>query len=134
VRYTPYGRERTGLGDSPTDFDFTSQRNEASFGLMDYNARYYSPILGRFISPDTIVPEPTSSGGTIAIAILEIIFSNILIQPGILFVVALLGVPHPTDKPLVVVHHTNRRTPVLRMPRVSLLVGYMLELWLLVQI
>ncbi len=30
---------------------------------MDYNARYYSPTLGRFISPDTIVPEPGSSGG-----------------------------------------------------------------------
>ena len=27
------------------------------FGLMDYNARYYS-LLGRFPSPDTIVPEP----------------------------------------------------------------------------
>jgi len=55
VRYTPYGRERSVLGNSPTDFGFTSQRNEASFGLMDYNARYYSPVLGRFISPDTIL-------------------------------------------------------------------------------
>jgi uncharacterized protein RhaS with RHS repeats len=26
--------------------------------LIDYQARYYSPTLGRFISPDTIVPEP----------------------------------------------------------------------------
>jgi RHS repeat-associated protein len=25
---------------------------------MDYNARYYSLFLGRFISPDTVVPEP----------------------------------------------------------------------------
>jgi len=30
---------------------------------MDYNARYYSPVLGRFISPDSLVPDPTSSGG-----------------------------------------------------------------------
>ena len=45
---------------TPTDFGFTSQRNEADFGLMDYNARYYSPVLGRFVSPDTIVPEPTN--------------------------------------------------------------------------
>ncbi len=28
---------------------------------MDYNARYYSPTLGRFISPDIIVPDPRNS-------------------------------------------------------------------------
>jgi hypothetical protein len=27
---------------------------------MDYNARYYSPGLGRFVSPDTVVPEPSN--------------------------------------------------------------------------
>jgi|GEM_PF-5386869 len=48
---------------SVTDFGFTSQRSEKSFGLMDYNARYYSPVLGRFISPDSLVPDPSSSGG-----------------------------------------------------------------------
>jgi RHS repeat-associated protein len=41
-----------------TDYGFTGQRNEAEFGLMDFNARYYSPRLGRFISPNTIVPDP----------------------------------------------------------------------------
>ncbi len=60
VRYKPYGQIRWN---NVTDFGFTSQRNEASFGLMDYNARYYSPVLGRFVSPDSIVPEPGSSGG-----------------------------------------------------------------------
>jgi RHS repeat-associated protein len=55
----PYGEERwTGDSSQPTDFTFTGQRNEAGFGLMDYNARYYSPVLGRFVSPDTIVPRP----------------------------------------------------------------------------
>ena len=63
VRYHPYGLERWTAGETPTDFGFTSQRAEKSFGLMDYNARYYSPVLGRFVSPDTIVPEPGSSGG-----------------------------------------------------------------------
>jgi RHS repeat-associated protein len=62
-RYLPYGQERWSNGAAVTDFGFTSQRNERSFGLYDYNARYYSPYLNRFISPDTIVPEPTSSGG-----------------------------------------------------------------------
>ncbi len=63
VRYLPYGEVRWSNGTSVTDFGFTSQRNEASFGLLDYNARYYSPVLGRFVSPDTIVPDPLSSGG-----------------------------------------------------------------------
>jgi len=27
-------------------------------GLYDYRARYYAPAPGRFIQPDTIVPEP----------------------------------------------------------------------------
>ena len=30
-------------------------------GLMDYNARFYSPTLGRFIQPDTIIPDLTNS-------------------------------------------------------------------------
>ncbi|NIN09661.1 MAG: hypothetical protein GTO76_13730, partial [Planctomycetales bacterium] len=34
------------------------QRAERGFGLMDYRARYYDPRLGRFISADTVVPEP----------------------------------------------------------------------------
>ncbi|RMD62918.1 RHS repeat-associated core domain-containing protein, partial [Candidatus Parcubacteria bacterium] len=28
--------------------------------LYDYNARYYDPAIGRFIQPDTIVPEPAN--------------------------------------------------------------------------
>ena len=63
VRYHPYGQERWANGVAVTDFTYTSQRIERGFGLMDYQARYYSPSLGRFISPDTIVPEPGSSGG-----------------------------------------------------------------------
>jgi RHS repeat-associated protein len=34
------------------------QRAEAGFRLMDYNARYYDPYLNRFISADTVVPNP----------------------------------------------------------------------------
>jgi RHS repeat-associated protein len=60
VRYLPYGQERWNNGTAVTDFGFTSQRNERGFGLMDYNARYYDPYLGRFISADTIVPNPAN--------------------------------------------------------------------------
>ena len=52
-----------GQSVSPTDFGFTGQRNERGFGLMDYNARMYSPRLGRFVSPDNVVPDPSSSAG-----------------------------------------------------------------------
>ncbi|MEW5958848.1 MAG: RHS repeat-associated core domain-containing protein [Chloroflexota bacterium] len=57
-RYLPYGEDRWTDGSTPTDFGFTAQRAERGFGLMDYNARYYSPYLGRFVSPDSMVPEP----------------------------------------------------------------------------
>jgi RHS repeat-associated protein len=56
-RYLPYGQERWTWGAAQTDFTFTGQRND-SFGLSDFNARYYDPYLNRFISPDSIVPEP----------------------------------------------------------------------------
>jgi RHS repeat-associated protein len=40
----------------PTTFRYTGQR-EASFGLYFYGARWYDDALGRFTSPDTIVPQ-----------------------------------------------------------------------------
>jgi RHS repeat-associated protein len=41
-----------------TDHKFTSQKLDGT-GLYYYNTRYYDPDLGHFISPDTIVPDPT---------------------------------------------------------------------------
>ncbi|MBL1193221.1 MAG: hypothetical protein D8M60_02595 [Chloroflexi bacterium] len=56
-RYMAFGSELLEA-DSPTDFSYTGQRsNTGDFGLMDYNARWYSPSLGRFTQPDTIVPN-----------------------------------------------------------------------------
>jgi len=34
------------------------QTRDASTGLMYYGARFFDPALGRFLSPDSIVPEP----------------------------------------------------------------------------
>ena len=60
-RYKPYGEVRWSSGAGmPTDFTFTGQRaGPANYvgSLMDYNARFFSPALGRFVSADTIVPE-----------------------------------------------------------------------------
>jgi RHS repeat-associated protein len=39
-----------------TDRTFTGQKQDGT-GLLYYNARYYDPTLGTFISPDTLVPD-----------------------------------------------------------------------------
>jgi len=62
-RYLPFGGTRANVTapNSPgTDFGYTGQRQlDADMGgLMDYKARFYSPMLGRFIQPDSIVPAP----------------------------------------------------------------------------
>jgi RHS repeat-associated protein len=57
--YKPWGEVRYTSGTMPTDYTYTGQRSEMdSIGLMYYNARWYDPQLGRFTSPDTIVPDP----------------------------------------------------------------------------
>jgi RHS repeat-associated protein len=58
TRYYPYGAHRFDWGRDPSDRDFTGQRRDAEVALLDYVARRYSPYLGRFVSPDSIVPEP----------------------------------------------------------------------------
>jgi RHS repeat-associated protein len=60
LRYKAYGATRYTWGTTPTTYRYTGQREEASIGLYYYNARWYDPALGRFIQPDTIVPEPVN--------------------------------------------------------------------------
>jgi RHS repeat-associated protein len=59
--YYAFGNIRNTTGTVPTDFAFTGQRRDASAGLLFYNARYYDPTIGRFISADTMVPQAGSS-------------------------------------------------------------------------
>ena len=56
--YYPYGEARSGWGSVPLAYRFTGQHWDGVIRLYDYNARYYDPAIGRFIQPDTIVPDP----------------------------------------------------------------------------
>ncbi len=64
LRYYPFGDTRYNSGsDTPplpqkTTFRFTGQRWDPGSGLYFYNARWYDPLIGRFLSADTIVPQP----------------------------------------------------------------------------
>ena len=56
-RYTPFGEVRID-GNLSTDHTYTGQVNDETTGLAFYNARYYDPATARFITPDSIVPNP----------------------------------------------------------------------------
>lgn len=58
TNYEPFGGMREHTGTTTSDYKFTDQELDAENGLYNYNARLYDPIIGRFISPDTIVPQP----------------------------------------------------------------------------
>ena len=57
-RYYPFGETRLATGTLYTDKLYTGQRNIAGLGIYHYQSRFYSPKLGRFLSADSIVPNP----------------------------------------------------------------------------
>jgi len=58
IYYYPYGEIKTNTGSDIARHKFTGQEWDAETGLYYYGARYYDPRLARFISADTIVPDP----------------------------------------------------------------------------
>ncbi len=60
MRYLPYGEKKLVEGSDPVDNTFTGQKDDTESSLMYYNARYYDPKLGRFITADSIVGEPAN--------------------------------------------------------------------------
>jgi len=54
--YEPYGKDDANgsLENEVDDHKFTSQEEDTETGLYYYNARYYDPALGRFISADPV--------------------------------------------------------------------------------
>ncbi len=65
TEYEPYGgfsrRDRYGAGAEVASFYFTGQRFDEESGLYYYNARYYMPEIGRFITADKIIPSATDA-------------------------------------------------------------------------
>ncbi len=56
--YAPFGKETYSLNPNlQMDPSYTGQKYDIETGLYFYKSRYYDPILGRFIQPDTIVPD-----------------------------------------------------------------------------
>jgi len=55
-RYSPFGEVVAGTG-SLSPLGFTGEQQNAASGLTYLRARYYHPALGRFLTPDSIVPD-----------------------------------------------------------------------------
>jgi len=58
LSYYPYGDTFLNVGTKDVRFKYTGKERDNDTGLYFYEARYYDPFLGRFISADTIVPDP----------------------------------------------------------------------------
>jgi RHS repeat-associated protein len=58
LRYYAWGDMRYNPGSQMTSYRFTGQRWDSGSGLYYYGARWYDPLIGRFIQADTIVPNP----------------------------------------------------------------------------
>lgn len=58
VRYMPFGGTFETSGTADNDHKFTGQRLDGSTGLYYYGARYYDPLSGRFITPDSLLQDP----------------------------------------------------------------------------
>jgi len=63
LRYKAWGETRYTWGTTPTTYRYTGQRQEESLGLYQMGARWYDPALSRWLSADTLVPEPGEPQG-----------------------------------------------------------------------
>jgi RHS repeat-associated protein len=52
--YEPFGTATSSGATNTNTYQFTGRENDGATGLFFYRARYYNPILGRFISEDPL--------------------------------------------------------------------------------
>lgn len=63
ARYSPFGEYRGAkpqTNPAVSSRGYTGHRHNDDLGLVYMNARYYVPSINRFLSPDTIVPDPAN--------------------------------------------------------------------------
>jgi RHS repeat-associated protein len=58
LHYKPYGEIAVKTGVDVFRYKFNTHEQDNESGLLYYKARFYDPAIGRFITPDTIVPDP----------------------------------------------------------------------------
>jgi RHS repeat-associated protein len=57
AEYHPFGTTREHTGSNVSDYKFTDQELDNETNLYNYDARLYDPVLGMFVTPDSIVPD-----------------------------------------------------------------------------
>lgn len=55
--YEPFGNMITSKGNGENHYTFTGKERDSESNLFYFGARYYNPILGRFISKDIVEPN-----------------------------------------------------------------------------
>lgn len=62
IEYEPFGlesrHEKYGSSEEVAWYYFTGKKTDDESGLIYFQARYYDPTVGRFTSPDSLVPRP----------------------------------------------------------------------------
>jgi RHS repeat-associated protein len=60
ISYNPFGTLQAETGSEPVNHKFTGQELDSETGLYNYNARLYDQVVGRFVTADTIIPDPAN--------------------------------------------------------------------------
>ncbi len=77
--YYPFGTQRHeshGTSWSREDYKFTGKERDKESGLYYYGARYYEPVVGRFVSADPLYVETASSGGSQTLSVYSYVLNN----------------------------------------------------------
>jgi RHS repeat-associated protein len=57
TEYMPFGSQRSHSGTVTSDYLYIDQEHDNESGLYNYDARLYDPVIGKFVSADSIIPR-----------------------------------------------------------------------------